>query len=529
MGCEFNGRQLNVGDNFRVDVCSQCSCTSNGRIVCRRYICPIQCEGAVYRPQVCCPFCGEIRKNQKIVTTASIHFSNQTFYHNKNDSQYIHPSLSPDRQCVIQLNSAQMIWKENDRWYPDSCTVCDCRAGQVVCQSQTCERADCSPENRIIEKGKCCPVCRKISTTTLPTITTTELPDASSGQCKLSADGHLRTFDGKSLRLERQCANFIVTQQCLFESERPKFLLKMHNDREGQVRKLSIELNENNGIRLGILNFVKGKHLKYRGRRIKLPQHTRIFRAYQSANRTTLDLHFVGLKIIWTIEKSVRIFAERQHFDKLCGLCGNFNDHNEDDFLPQFGLKVAENSTEFVDSWRSDEDDECQQAAKDEIYEEEFDAETSTKHDDDRCSRLLSPANRLERRSYSKQCQKIKQNPLLQSCHSVLGIHSFLRRCAVEVCRCQSIESTSNVFKRSTKLKNKNPKRIQPIYLNSTTVPSIPCYCPVMKDYVQKCATGGLLTMGLSQQSNSKADGHLSFHPKCPPIKLELPKSETSS
>lgn len=36
------------------------------------------------------------------------------------------------------------------------------------------------------------------------------------GLCKLSKDGHLRTFDGSELEIRRSCS-FVLTQQCLFD------------------------------------------------------------------------------------------------------------------------------------------------------------------------------------------------------------------------------------------------------------------------------------------------------------------------
>lgn len=36
---------------FRPDPCSQCECTAVG-LECRRYVCPVDCPGGYYRPQV---------------------------------------------------------------------------------------------------------------------------------------------------------------------------------------------------------------------------------------------------------------------------------------------------------------------------------------------------------------------------------------------------------------------------------------------------------------------------------------------
>ncbi|KAI6230177.1 BMP-binding endothelial regulator protein [Aphelenchoides fujianensis] len=460
--CDFNGRILGAGERFRPDVCTQCTCGKDGRMV---------CHGAVYRPQVCCPYSGELRKFQQRARISTPFGGFSPLTHDldfaSNDHALIHPTLLPGRQCVIQLNSAQIVWKENDRWSPDACTTCACRSGQVVCQSRACPPLRCDPDSQeeTIPKGKCCPICVE--------------------DCK----------------------------------EHPSFTLELHNDQEGGVRKSSVELNENNGIRLGVLNFFS-KELKYRGRRIKLPLKTRILRAFRSAaaNRTTLDLHLVGLKVVWTAGRSVRVFVERKrHFGNLCGLCGNFNDQPADDLLPQFATNVTNDEREFVDSWR--------------------------------CSRLLSPWNRTERRGFLTQFLKLKRNPLLQSCHSVLGFHSFLRRFTAAVCRCEhdrqaggrptKMEETLRRRRRKFVKKRRSPidsivikmkgGRVQktlryPTKAASEKLPEEPCFCSAMSGYVRKCAQRGLLTFGLSNPRVEKTGlvaGRLRFHSDCPPVKLE--------
>ncbi|KAI6238420.1 BMP-binding endothelial regulator protein [Aphelenchoides fujianensis] len=521
--CDFNGRILGVGERFRPDVCTQCTCGNDGRQVCRRFVCPRTCaEGANFHP-----FGGFSP------LTHDLDFAS-------NDHLYVHPTLLPGRQC------------ENDRWSPDACTTCDCRSGQVVCQSQACTPLRCDPDSQQekILARKCCPVCVEVKRP----LTTTLNPPASPlfAQCKLatSGGGQLRTFDGRSVQLQPNAAAL----------KHPSFTLELHNDQEGGVRKLSVELNENNGIRLGVLNFFS-KELKYRGRRIKLPLTTRIFSAFRSAaaNRTTLNLHLVELKVVWTAGRSVRVFVERKrHFGSLCGLCGNFNDQPADDLLPQFATNTTDDEREFVDSWRVDQDDQCQPSSKVIGKEEAEDGDPTDPpaevHPTEQiatntCSRLLSPSNRAERRGFLTQFLKLKRNPLLQSCHSVLGLHSFLRRCAAAVCRCEHERQAEGRPTKAEEMRMRRrrkfvKKRRSPIdsivikmkggrvqktlrYTTETAdekPPEEPCFCPAMSDYVRECAQRGLLTFGLSNPNDEKTGlvaYRLRFHLNCPVVKLE--------
>ena len=47
-------------------------------------------------------------------------------------------------------------------WSPKRCHLCQCSDGHVECANQEplCPQLDCPHSQRIVEEGKCCPVCR---------------------------------------------------------------------------------------------------------------------------------------------------------------------------------------------------------------------------------------------------------------------------------------------------------------------------------------------------------------------------------
>ncbi|XP_033639593.1 uncharacterized protein LOC117300041 isoform X3 [Asterias rubens] len=97
------------------------------------------------------------------------------------DTSYHHPSCGkPHEGCICKagyyLNSKEdcilphqceckdedgLLRRPNEQWRPDTCSVCNCRNGEVKCKKE-CKVTSC-PENfeLIMEPGKCCPVCRE--------------------------------------------------------------------------------------------------------------------------------------------------------------------------------------------------------------------------------------------------------------------------------------------------------------------------------------------------------------------------------
>ncbi|KAM6221084.1 peroxidasin homolog [Rhynchocyon petersi] len=54
----------------------------------------------------------------------------------------------------------------NTKWKKDSCTVCECKDGQITCFVESCQPVDCPTP--VKTEGACCPVCLKNPTGTKP-------------------------------------------------------------------------------------------------------------------------------------------------------------------------------------------------------------------------------------------------------------------------------------------------------------------------------------------------------------------------
>lgn len=50
------------------------------------------------------------------------------------------------------------VYSNNQIWSPESCRICVCDMGTVVCEDEVCEeQSDC--QTAVTPEGECCPVC----------------------------------------------------------------------------------------------------------------------------------------------------------------------------------------------------------------------------------------------------------------------------------------------------------------------------------------------------------------------------------
>uniref|UniRef100_A0A8C4QJ66 VWFC domain-containing protein n=1 Tax=Eptatretus burgeri TaxID=7764 RepID=A0A8C4QJ66_EPTBU len=68
------------------------------------------------------------------------------------------------------------IYYDKDVWKPESCTICVCNSGEVICDDIICDDIrDC--RNPEIPEGECCPICPDDEIPVLATIPTVENGD----------------------------------------------------------------------------------------------------------------------------------------------------------------------------------------------------------------------------------------------------------------------------------------------------------------------------------------------------------------
>lgn len=82
----------------------------------------------------------------------------------------------------------------------------------------------------------------------------------------------------------------------------------------------------------------------------KLPYTTNTLTVRSSGNSLVVQVFSVGIKLTWDSEGYLELVVPPSFRNNLCGLCGNFNDDQLDDFRGRDGLMYFE-ATDFSETW----------------------------------------------------------------------------------------------------------------------------------------------------------------------------------
>lgn len=369
--CDFEevGKSINLPD----DPCTNCTCNSSLHWECSQVWCPpLDCplEELYLHEGECCPIC---------------------------------------KACEVAIGNQLLQYGEGESWSDPKkpCTVCVCHNGQSRCSASHClsppqiySPADClgvtCPELKCTESqeerynpGACCPICAPASQ-----------------QC-VWWGRHIRTFDGLLLQHRAQCA-YTFLQHC------PETLFTIYTkfgDSSGGlavvvvtvvVGEVEIELGQDGGVTVD-------------GIKASLPHITSTTAIYSHGHNVVV-ITDNGLQVVWHVRGQVEVVVGGEHMGKTCGLCGNLNNHPQDDFSLPSGLQST-NIEEFLESWSIGEKCVAPEPQRS-------------------CSKSGAA---LDSHSYgyvNRSCSILK-GPSFQKCHRVVPPDPYIEACITEVCGCQ--------------------------------------------------------------------------------------------
>ncbi|XP_038668944.1 IgGFc-binding protein-like [Scyliorhinus canicula] len=172
------------------------------------------------------------------------------------------------------------------------------------------------------------------------------------GTCTASGDPHYRTFDGRKYDFQGTCTYTLVT---VYEKEEnlPKFTVNVENESFGSGKVAVTRLVEVkvHGYSLILEQKVRWK-VKVNGILTNLPlslDNGRI-RSYQHGHKAVIETDF-GLMVSYDLTYYVTVTVPGNYFEKVRGLCGNFNGKGEKEFTLHDG-QLTKDVTEFGKSWR---------------------------------------------------------------------------------------------------------------------------------------------------------------------------------
>ncbi|KAM5263526.1 von Willebrand factor [Ctenodactylus gundi] len=266
----------------------------------------------------------------------------------------------------------------------------------------------------------------------------------SMARCSLFGDDFVNTFDESLYRFAGDCS-YLLAGDCQAHS----FSI-LGNFQNGKRMGLSVFLAEFFDIHL----FVNGSVIQG-DQSISVPYASKGLYLETEAGYYKLSSEVYGFVARIDGNGNFQVLLSDRHFNKTCGLCGDFNIFAEDDFRTQEGTLTSD-PYDFANSW----------------------ALSSGEQRCIRASPPSSPCNNSSRemqKALWEQCQLLKSASVFARCHPLVDPEPFVALCEDSLCRCTQ---------------------------------ELRCACPALLEYARTCAQEGLVLYGWMD--------HSTCHPACP-------------
>ena len=295
-----------------------------------------------------------------------------------------------------------VLYQEGEQIQPNCSTRCTCRNREFQCETQVCS--------------------------------------ADGPTCLVAGHSHYQTFDQHYYEFQGDC-EYILTTPCNSNEFTITATNTAHNDIVSSVHKVTISippinlkivLGRGDGGSVTINNVVQpnvGDGIIMQSDEVDV---------IQAGGHIHVFLIALDVKVFWNGINRVQVTAATVWEDKLCGLCGHYNNDASDDFMTPNGQLVS-TEEEFSTSWV-------------------FNNDTST------CGLLSSLPPRCvgRARSAARTRCNVLRTSLFSSCNPLLDPTPFIRDCEFDYCNCN----------------NKDRRE---------------CYCESLAAYAAACTTVGAI------------------------------------
>ncbi|XP_059547948.1 zonadhesin [Myotis daubentonii] len=309
--------------------------------------------------------------------------------------------------CTDPRGSYQPV---GESWYTDTtCSrLCSCSTHNISCLDTSCMPGQlCWALHGLIR-------CRS----------------SGMGVCRIADKSYYVSFDGHYHAIRGTCA-YVLVKTCHFTTDLPFFKISGENEeREGQspafyLRQLNISIFDS------LITLQKDHHVLINGKRVTLPSNNRVRGVSISASGTYTVLRlYIGLVVKFDGNGFLEIEIPRAYYGKVCGICGNFNDEEEDEIMMP-NDELAQNDIDFVHSWQDKEaSPNCQE-------DDQIDEQMKTKAGYQETRTANCKPSHLMRAM--KHCKVAFQTPAWTKCAAQVALTPFLLDCMHSLCELRSL------------------------------------------------------------------------------------------
>ncbi|NXI43601.1 ZAN protein, partial [Galbula dea] len=298
----------------------------------------------------------------------------------------------PSQQCGCWHNR-QHYPVGSEFWTDNTCSSkCKCpfRGSKVQCSNASCPAGQyCG-----VQDGK--PECLK----------------ESYGICHVHGDPHYNTFDKVTHNFMGNCT-YTLAKVCSNSTSLPYFNVEAKNEHRGNtrvsyVREVLVEVYRERIV------IVKKEKSQVNNVRQTLPVSAAggAITVSRSGRYIILETDF-NLRVSYDTDHSVEVKVPTTYFNLTCGMCGNFNNRREDDYMMPNGQQAAD-SNALGESWQvPDNDSSCSVP----IPSPPCSAEEEKLYQSDQfCGILTARPGSFER------------------CHAVINPQSYFETCFYDLC-----------------------------------------------------------------------------------------------
>ncbi|NWW90125.1 FCGBP protein, partial [Rhynochetos jubatus] len=246
----------------------------------------------------------------------------------------------PSQQCGCWHNG-QHYPVGSEFWTDNTCSskcTCPARGSKVQCSDASCPAGlYCGVQN-----GK--PECL----------------EQSYGICHVHGDPHYNTFDKVTHDFMGNCT-YTLAKVCSNTTSLPYFNVEAKNEHRGNTRVSYVRevLVEVYGERVAIVKNEESQVLVNNVRQtLPVSAAGGAITVSRSGRYIVLETDFY-LRVSYDTDHSVEVKVPTTYFNLTCGMCGNFNNRREDDYMMPNGQQAAD-SNALGESWRvPDGDSSC--------------------------------------------------------------------------------------------------------------------------------------------------------------------------
>ncbi|XP_039919391.1 von Willebrand factor isoform X2 [Hirundo rustica] len=270
------------------------------------------------------------------------------------------------------------------------------------------------------------------------------LQESSVARCSLFGNDHIKTFDGSLYNFAGDCS-YLLAGDC----HKHSFTL-LGDYQDGDKIGFSVYLGEYFSIRLSLDGVVMQED-----KRVSIPFASNGIFIEKEAGYYKISSDEHGFVVKIDASGNIQILLQEKHYNKTCGLCGNFNKFLEDDFRTREGTLVG-NSYDFANSW-------------------------ALHSENKRCKRVQTPSNTcnissdMAEKGVLETCQLLSTSLTFSRCHHRVDPEPYVSLCERDICACPQ---------------------------------GVDCHCPAFLEYARSCAHEGVILEGWPEESSCR--------PRCP-------------